>query len=353
MLAIPTDLAAGTYYLIAVVDAGDQIPETDEGNNQAVSAGTYDVVWGFGDIGAPRNYKMTLVDPASGDLVTFSLRGDGTGTVTETGAGFDIDLQNVSQRTNVTIRTARDGTATLDDVDIDAAMRSFKAQTADLVGTMTALGSVRSVVLGNVVNGTAVFSAAVNKLTALQWSAGSITMDVLGRLRITGRRANARWGLAAIPGNFGADLTVNNTAASRYAARSISVANWIDGADIRIQGNTGKVSAAGARNGLLFVGVQPAETDLPDAAGDFSSQSMLRTLLIRGVAGEAWSFINFNVAASNLGRARVVNVQTDNSGTPFGFAAESIRNLGMRQSGVNYRWPNNLPNMDDLVIRVV
>ncbi|MGH8104468.1 MAG: CARDB domain-containing protein, partial [bacterium] len=41
--AIPSNQPAGTYYLIAVVDANSQVDETDETNNTRVSAGTIQV----------------------------------------------------------------------------------------------------------------------------------------------------------------------------------------------------------------------------------------------------------------------------------------------------------------------
>jgi hypothetical protein len=42
-LAPPEDLAAGNYFLVAGIDAGNALPESDEGNNAAASAGMFAV----------------------------------------------------------------------------------------------------------------------------------------------------------------------------------------------------------------------------------------------------------------------------------------------------------------------
>ena len=102
-------------------------------------------------------------------------------------------------------------------------------------------------------------------------------------------------------------MTVGNLSTSAIPGANVSITN---------------LSAGTAGGSEIFVGIQPTLTTIPAATTDFSTQTgLLQSITVRG------AFSNTQIAAWNIGNVRLNNVQTANSGTPFGVAADTIKSL--------------------------
>lgn len=177
-LSIPGTLAAGTYNLLARVDATNVIPENSETNN-VVTGPSFGVAWQFGAVpGRAGNTTLTLND-ADGTQVTFSLSGPGLGEVIKDGSNWDLKVTGTTASSAVTITTrgGGNGRVTLNDVHVFGPLVAFTAAKTDLTGTLAIDGPVSipgllpgTITLGSIQGGT-VAVPSVEALTIL----GSVT----------------------------------------------------------------------------------------------------------------------------------------------------------------------------------
>ena len=94
------------YYVLALVDAGNAIAESDETDNLAVSDATGRAGWRFGTFDGRKNAKLTVHD-ALGQPVTFTLSGGGYGVVSGGAAFTRIDLLETGDKSALKIATAK------------------------------------------------------------------------------------------------------------------------------------------------------------------------------------------------------------------------------------------------------
>jgi hypothetical protein len=90
---IPTNLAAGTYYLILKVDADNTITESDENNNILASATKFTVTTGGVSTGADLEITLTAdkTNVAQWNSVTYTLTAKNTGNTTITNAVIQVN----------------------------------------------------------------------------------------------------------------------------------------------------------------------------------------------------------------------------------------------------------------------
>jgi len=156
-LTVPRDLPADAYYLLAHVDAAEEIPESNEANN-VVSRDQdglvqREVAWRFGEVGSRRNVRLTVED-SQNVPVTFALRGPGSGEV-QGGPDFAaVVLDNTDHRSSVTISVRGRGAGTsVGDVEVHGSLRSVRARTTDLRGHITIEGALQRLQLDDVLGG--------------------------------------------------------------------------------------------------------------------------------------------------------------------------------------------------------
>lgn len=137
---------------------------------------------------------------------------------------------------------------------------------------------------------------------------------------------------ANINGNFSGSILLTTTSNNINAIGRITVLGTIDGGSIRTSGNLGSISAGAIRNSSIFAGVKssftttPSSSGLPDGQSDFESDRTIESVVVNGIEGQSFNFINSNIAAWNIGAVRLVDIQTSNAGVPFGVAATDIGN---------------------------
>lgn len=173
-LSMPNTIAAGTYRLLARVDASNVIAEgtTGEANNTVVGS-SFAVAWQFGTVpGRAGNTILTLRD-ADGTAVTFKLTGPGVGTVLKDGINWDLKLTGTTTASAVTITTSPgiplttlgNGRVTLNDIQAAGPLASFTAATTDVTGTVAINGTITTLTIGDVIGGT-VAAKSITTFTA-------------------------------------------------------------------------------------------------------------------------------------------------------------------------------------------
>ena len=158
----------------------------------------------------------------------------------------------------------------------------------------------------------------IRSLTATEWlattkGASGLTASWVGRLTITGRRANSL-GVPGAAGDFQASVRVTSTTA-RQALGALAVAGWLDKADIFSAGPVGTVIAGGMRDSSVTAG---------DMAAGHAS---IAGLTVKGLKGGGPAFINSHVSGWTLGTISVKAVQTVNAGhvpAAFGIQGHTI-----------------------------
>ena len=103
--------------------------------------------------------------------------------------------------------------------------------------TLDVLSSVKAIKFGDTGTADVVVEGPVTSVTAYSWKHGSLEVDTLRRLAITGHNQ------MGIEGKIGIDVNVVNSAGSTMPIRSTRIAGDILGGAWRIQGNAGHIRA--------------------------------------------------------------------------------------------------------------
>ncbi len=220
----------------------------------------------------------------SGDRVTVSLAGPGTGEVCLPADGhgdaIGIVLFGTTDRSSLTILTKGAGARTaVGDILVDGSLRSLMARTTDLLGDLEVTGSLGSLMLGDVADqhtirigpsdspraGISMTFGLVEDLTinsrvpirslrAIAWLDNDAAPDVIdapsvGSLTINGQRGNARRGIPDVPGDFQADLLLSGEGDPRQTLTNARIAGSLTGAAWDITGDVGTVSVSGEADG--------------------------------------------------------------------------------------------------------
>ena len=127
---------------------------------------------------------------------------------------------------------------------------------------------------------------------------------------------------------------MTSTSNSSNSLGSLSVNGNFDGGSLVSASNLGTIVLGGMRNSSIYAGVvsgfstSPSSSGLPDGQNDFEGDRTIQSIKVNGVSGQTYSFVNSNIAAFTIGTVRLVDIQTSNSGVPFGVAAANIGSSG-------------------------
>ncbi len=222
---------------------------------------------------------------ANNALVTIKLSGPGNVDLvrgvaaTAQGNLVEMDVTNTTTSSSISITvTPAPGAVirhtTIGDINISGSLGSFSAATSDFSGDFALDGVISRVTLGDVSNGqisigslsgstiwptitlgsvsdlSMTSETPIKSIACIDWldpsgAGADITAPLLGKLTVTGRRATTT--LAAIGGDFQADLAISDAVASTAAALgSASIAGELSGSDWNINGKLGSVMVKGA-----------------------------------------------------------------------------------------------------------
>ena len=323
-------------------------------------------------------------DLGQGDVpVTFSLSGGGAAEIVG-GDDFDqIIITGATPKTTLKIATKGGMQTSVGDIIVQGSAKGVDGKTVLLRGDVNVSGTLGKLTLGQVadhhtitigapapgdtktavtiqlgaVSDTSIHSGTpIKSLTVIDWLDAGGTNDTIvapwiGKIASKGAKANAKKGIAFSPGHFEADLELDPAGFTPKATLgSAQIAGDLDGADWDIIGQAGKVTVRGtARNARVWssgsiggvavgaadhadflAGIHDSIARRPACAPDFiDPTATIKSFKVAGLKapkGQAtplprYFFIDSNVSAPILGSVKLLNVDFDNSGAPFGLSA--------------------------------
>lgn len=147
-VTLTSALLPATYNWLVSIDSGNAIAESNEGNNDLALAPTAtELVWKFGNFDGRRHVRLHVND-AFGVPVTYSLTGNGVGSVLGGTALTETVIVSTNARSSVRVKT--DGRiAQADNVTIREAMNTFSAPDLQINGRIVTDNPVRRFVYAN------------------------------------------------------------------------------------------------------------------------------------------------------------------------------------------------------------
>ena len=272
---------------------------------------------------APYVQSMSITDKAVGDVAL-------SGSITvDQNYGSDLCLGKLTVAGDVgglTLNLDEGGSSSI-------SVRSWDG------GHLTATGTVAALTVGGAMNADVSLSVGINKATINGGYTGHWTGN-FGSLTVKGDLSDSTFDIGPHAGGF-ADNQFN----------SLAVTGWIDNTTITAANPVGTISAGGLRDSSILIGVKGAA--LPAVQGDFETHhtGTIKSLTVTGikVAGHfVDSIARSNIAAWQITTLKLAPIDTDNSGTPFGIAATSIKTFTYRHlSGTSNTSTNLIDPVND------
>jgi cytoskeletal protein CcmA (bactofilin family) len=330
---IRIDLSAGQTYLIGVNGAGPNAgaynPITGAGAAESDNTGGYvlEATTDTRTLSFGGKTKATYTD-ATGDEVTVSLKGPGTGTVffdgtAVTGDAARIEVDGATLSTTLSIK----GDTTIGGLTINGSVKSAGGKSVDLTGDLAVTGDAKALTFRNVTNADLTIggSATPVSVTAVGVTDSSITSAApLKSLKVAfwddagadDAVAAPTVSAVASKGNFAAAIRAESVG-------KVSVGGTLGG-DVRSTGSIASLTVGALAAVTVYAGVAEGVVLLPDAPVAFGvASAVLKSFTVKGK--DAGSFAaGAIVAAPTIGKASIGTAITSNGGTAFGLAADAI-----------------------------
>ncbi len=147
---IPGDIDTGTYYILAHVDAENDISEADESMiSNIIASEQQTLAWKFGSFGTRNNAKLILED--SQGITNQYLIKDGWGEIDSNRS--DINITSTSQKCTLTVKPmSKDGTPELGSITCTGDL-SINAKTHNLAGDIYITGTMPKFVINDAIDG--------------------------------------------------------------------------------------------------------------------------------------------------------------------------------------------------------
>jgi hypothetical protein len=374
-VTIPSGAQDANYFILARIDSGPDIDESDETNNVAQTGGTIDVDWAFGSFSGRKNAKLILAD-ASGDPVTFTLKGAGGGSVVRDDTGLVVTLSGTDETTSVTltgpkgvegatVASITGGTVkslTLKDVDLDGSIDLAGAKTITLddvaeqhtltIGAGPA-GSTVTIKADRVFDLGVTSDTPIKSITATEWLApagapNQIAAPWVGSVKIKGDKARS------IAGDFQARIVVTD-ASVKSSLGKLSVAGRASEGGVTSSGHIGSVTVGAMSNFTVAAGVKTVVAgvpEAPDAADDFDAFT-IGTVNVKGLADGVDDVIGSNLWAQTIKKVTLRDIAEANGGAKFGVTAATLGTVARFENGVKFAGPADDDPNDDFVVRQV
>jgi hypothetical protein len=179
-----------------------------------------------------RRQTRLRVSLDSSHTATFSLSG-GTAMALQSSSGIDLEI---SSGAALSVTVSHGGAIIFSNINISGKLGSFAARSGEIAGTLTATGSIGSVVIGSIA-GTANFAGGVTHL-----SAGNLTGTLLAAGNVATLKLSAISGSVNVTGNI-----------SVFTARGVSGTVYSGGALVKSNVGilTGQVIAGSSIQSLI------------------------------------------------------------------------------------------------------
>ena len=342
------DAGGPQYRLIAQVmpSAGSTIPELFADDNVALERGLHRWVNQFGafndgQFGSRSNAALTVVEP-DGDVVTFSLKGVGSGTLTQRNEEIDIQVSGTSSTSILKAAVAdRGDQISIRNLEIGSAIGKVQLELANITGFIAASGGVRSMAFGDINSNSSlsIGSSGGNASQTATLSFGRIQdLRIESLMPIASVRA-VEWldttgendlifapslkslhitGAEGVRGDLEAGVVLTTQA----TFSSLSVSGVLKDATIRTNGSIGSVNVGALDHANFLVGA----TERPDELSDFAVEAAINRFFVRGVSDVSASFVDSQVAASRFGNIKIAgSIEPAGDAGDFGFVADAIK----------------------------
>ncbi|HEX8915779.1 MAG TPA: choice-of-anchor Q domain-containing protein, partial [Humisphaera sp.] len=258
---IPQSVEAGNYHLLAVASAADGFVGSLFSASPAVSAGTFQVVRGFGQVGDRKGVKLVLSD-SDGTAATFSLSGPGSATlIPSSDSTPSILLADTTDASKLSVATkAGDRVFAVRHIVSEGVIGTVTGKSVNVVGNVILRGGGTSVTLadlvggnqvsisgttpatlklGNVKNVTIDANAAIKSLTLSSWTDDDFVPDVITAPGI---------GTLKVAANFQPGLTLTGSGDAGFVAlRSAAIKGGVgEAATWRVDGTVASLSVGGS-----------------------------------------------------------------------------------------------------------
>ncbi len=292
--------------------------------------------WLGGEITAQQITSITIKGQKASKNEAF-ISGDFTGTVTAVGTPGGpvklVDLGAVTVAGNL-------GILGMSGAHFNV-LGKMGAVTAGAIGdtTISLGGALASITSKGLVSGLTVIAGVMGEDTFTGGAVGAVSVGAIANsvfhtgkmtsLSVTGRKASASAGPEIIGNASGLTLTIEDSTAKAGTLMlgGLTVAGALTDSKIRVSDNTGNVSVGSISNSNLYVGVKSTfDEGLPESFTAFERLSAKLTgfaVTGKGVASDAASFVNSNVAAGQLVNVSLKLVAAVESEATFGLAAGS------------------------------
>lgn len=326
-------LVAGKTYLIGVSGAGpnadDYNPITGVGAGPGTT-GDYSISLGS----SLRSIEFDAFTPAvytdaNGDVVVISLKGPGNGIVffesDDNADASHVLLENTTSKTKATVT----GDTTLGAVFVMGDIKMFDARNADIVGD-SEFGAVPKLLIRSLTNADLEIGAGLPVALSLgQATDSSITSASQFKSIIGFGWADTDATADVITAPFIKNLTFGGDFAAHVAVEEFGkgkIGGVFNGAEVRSAGSIAGLTVGSTAGSTVFAGVANAESNLPDAAGDFINVlSVIRQFVVKSKAVGA--FADTRVAAATVQRATLGSVDTSNASASHGVAGLVLRTV--------------------------
>jgi hypothetical protein len=146
---IPTTILGGTFFVLADIDPTHAIAELNKTNNTAVSPEGLEVVWRFGSFADRRNVHLVVPD-SHGNMVDFSIHGQGVGNVLGGSNFTEISLTGTDANTTIRIQPQGLATTEVNNITSTNSIHALKAPRTTLLGDLSINGTASGIQLGDV-----------------------------------------------------------------------------------------------------------------------------------------------------------------------------------------------------------
>ncbi len=336
-----------------------------------------------------------------GDLVTISLRGNGSAEVFFDDVGprdvSRIVLSGTDYKSSLTIATK--GETSVGQILIeDGSLGKILGKTTDIVGAgIEATGSgagqgyVGSIQVRDFKNGADVvlpgagalkgvtvkvsriyadtditLGSYLKSFTAFDWVGGSLASPWASKIAIKGDRR------AGIIGDLGADMTFTGVDPRKgLSLGKLQVAGTLSGSTIRTQGGIGTIMLGAIENTDVLAGIYGSVLRHAEVRGDFANlNAYIKSVKVKGLKLPKGAAIprfvsNSNFSAASIGSVSMMNVDWDNGNEPFGIwaydsplSSQEIKSVSYKDSvtGERWKWPlrdGEVFDIPDLMIEII
>lgn len=185
-------------------------------------------------------------------------------------------------------------------------------------------GSAKKISAGSVAPGFAAnFGGSIHSLVVSSNLAGDFTAAAINNMLVKGNLSAAT-------------ITLTNTSGTDL--EHLTVGDAITSSQILSAANINSIKAALLDDSEIYAGVAGGVSRLPSNSAAFSADASIASVVITGRRGASFAVAGSDIAATNLGKIVLGSVDTNNSGMPFGLAANKLAYFSRVIAGKREIW---------------